>query len=238
MKKLCKKWFTLVELLVVMTIIWILSTIWILWFLKYIEWARDTKRVSDVTEIDKAVTTFNTKGYKPTHLWLMLDDFKVYPTDPDNWLWYQYNVNTKWSSPKLKKASWKGYVICTNRPLEKYSDTNGDVLDTYLDDLEFDQYWDFISWKLRNKISWKPTDIEMNTTIAYYCVWETDDFDSLIWWGGSNSLWTTNCDIASLDADLDETELWKACKIIFNADSAAQAVSESPAPGTPFTLTQ
>jgi len=240
MKLICNKskWFTLVELLVVMTIIWVLWTIWILWFTKYIEGSRDTKRVADITEIEKTVITFNTKWYKPTHLWLLVDEFKEYPVDPDNWLWYQYNVNTKWASPKLKKASWKWFVICSNRPLEKYSDTNGDVLPDYLNDLEFDERNVFIWWKLRNMVSWKPTDIEINTTIAYYCLWQTDDFDSLIGWGWSNSLGKTNCDITSLDPDLDDSELWKACKIIFNADSSAQAVWESPAPGTPFTITE
>ena len=232
------KWFTLVELLVVMTIIWILSTIWIMAFTKYIEWSRDTKRVADITEIETAVITFNTKWYKPIRLGLLADDFKEYPVDPDNWLGYQYNVNTKWSTPKLKKASWKWYVICTNRPLEWYSDTNGDVEEDYLNELEVGDYNKFIGWKLRNKISWKPTQIEINRTIGYYCLWQTDDFDSLVWWWGSNSLWKTSCDQSILDPDVDLDQLWNPCKIIFNADSSSQAVWESPTPGTPMTLSE
>lgn len=230
--------FTLVELLVVITIVGILAAIGIVSFQKYISWARDTQRVADITEIEKLVTTFNTNGYAPKSLGLLDDSFKEYPVDPDNGFGYQYNANTKWASSRYKNATWKGFMICSNRPLERYSDQNGDVLPDYLDKLEVDDRSKFISWKIRNTVSGSREDIAVNEVIAYYCVGQTDDFSSLVAWGGSNSLWTANCDSTILNPDLPISERWAACKVVFNADSSAQATGESPAAGTPFTMTE
>jgi hypothetical protein len=200
-------------------------------------WAKDTKRTSDIHEIEKVIITINEKWLKPKSLWMVADQFKEYPTDPINWFGYQYNVNTDTASSRYKKLSWIGYVICTNAPLEKFVDKNGDVLPDYLDKLEIDDYSKFVWGKLNNVVSWKKVKIPVNTTIAHYCLWETDDFSSLVaGWGWSNSLWTESCSESILNPDLEWDELWKACKIVFNAEKTGQANTANPAPGTPFTM--
>jgi len=45
------KWFTLVELIVVVTILWILSTIWFVAYSWYLVWVRDTNRTSQLKSI-------------------------------------------------------------------------------------------------------------------------------------------------------------------------------------------
>jgi Tfp pilus assembly protein PilE len=237
MIKTNKSWFTLVELVVVIVIIWILASIWIASYKLLIWWANDTKRVSDLHEIEKVIITINEKWLKPKTLWMVADQFKEYPVDPINWFWYQYNVNIDTASSRYKKLSWKWYILCTNAPLEKYIDTNWDVKSDYLSDYEVDTYNDFVWWKVRNIVSGKPEAITPNLTIWHYCLWETDDFNALIaWWWGSNSLWTENCSESILNPDLDWEELWKPCKIVFNAEKTAQASSTNPAPGTPMPM--
>jgi len=236
MKKINKHGFTLIELIVVITIIAILATLGIWALQKYLSDARDTKRISDITEIEKALVTSNSKWYKPVSLGQIADEFKEYPTDPDNGYGYQYNVNSKGASSRYRNTSWKGFVVCTNRPLEGFSSQDGDLLPDYLDDVEIDDRSRFISWKLRNTVSWTRTDIGMNEVMWYYCSWETDDFSSLVAWGWDNSHGTANCDVNILNPDLDDSEKWAACKIIFNQDYTAQAIWDSPAPGTPIDL--
>ncbi len=232
-----KKWFTLIELVVVITIVWILWTIWVASYVFFIGWANDSKRVADMHEIETILKTVNSKWMKPKSLWMIADQFTTYPVDPINGFGYQYNVNTDTASSRYKKLSWIWFVLCTNAPLEKYIDNNWDVLTDYLDDYEFDSYWEFVWWKINNVVSGKPTKITPNLTIAHYCLWETDDFNALIAWGGwSNSLWTENCSESILNPDLEWDELWKACRIVFNQERTAQASTTSPAPGTPYAM--
>lgn len=60
-----KKWFTIIELVVVVTIISILWTIWFVSYSSYIADSRDTSRLSQISSIFKALESYRTKGFLP-----------------------------------------------------------------------------------------------------------------------------------------------------------------------------
>ena len=81
MKNNNKKAFTLVELIVAITILAVLATIWFLAFKDYTRWARDSVRYSDVLVLTKGLELFYLKtGSYPdpdnyssiTHSWVLL----------------------------------------------------------------------------------------------------------------------------------------------------------------------
>ncbi len=53
-----KRWFTLVELIVVITIVWILSTIWFVSYSGYLTSARDSNRLSQLTKLSDSLQTY------------------------------------------------------------------------------------------------------------------------------------------------------------------------------------
>ncbi len=232
-----KSWFTLIELIVVITIIAILATIWFLSYISYTKMARDSWRKVAVNEISKAVINFDTvSSLKPRSLGF-IKNFDQYPVDPVNNLWFQYNVNSSESRAWNNKLGWKWFVVCTNRPLEKFSDDNGNLLPDYLDSLDpISNRKDFIEWKLQNRNGREYENVEINQVMWYYCEWLTTSFSSLIAWWGNDSIWTENCNQNILDPNKEGAELWKSCKIIFNELYDNQAVWSSPSPWTPFTM--
>lgn len=48
-----RKWFTLIELIIVITVLTILATLWFISFWDYTWQSRDSKRVSDLLTIEK-----------------------------------------------------------------------------------------------------------------------------------------------------------------------------------------
>jgi type II secretory pathway pseudopilin PulG len=60
-----KKWFTLVELIVVVTILSILSTIWFVSYSWYLAWVRDTSRIRALEEIEKSMQVYSTNKNLP-----------------------------------------------------------------------------------------------------------------------------------------------------------------------------
>jgi len=81
-KRLQKKWFTLVELIVVITILAILWTIAFLSFQWYSRDARDSKRTSDVNNMKTTLELFNVNTWK-------------YPS-PDSLSTISYSWDTVW----------------------------------------------------------------------------------------------------------------------------------------------
>ena len=74
MDKKINKWFTLVELIVVITILAILWTIAFISFSWYSSSARDGNRVSDLNNISKWLDTYSIKAWRfPNPSWLALD---------------------------------------------------------------------------------------------------------------------------------------------------------------------
>jgi len=55
MKNIKKQWFTLIEILIVLTIIVILSTLWIINYTSSLSESRNTKRISDLTNLSIAL---------------------------------------------------------------------------------------------------------------------------------------------------------------------------------------
>jgi len=60
-----KKWFTLVELIVVITILAILSTLGFVAYTDYLKWVRDSSRIQQMTEIHKALSLYGIKSKIP-----------------------------------------------------------------------------------------------------------------------------------------------------------------------------
>lgn len=117
-KKIC--WFTLVELIIVITILSILATIAFFYFSWYVSKARDSKRVTDLkniqTAIDlKLVTTWKT----PTP-----DKFVNIKSENDL-IWYQWeiweNVVTflNMSNNLKDPLTWENYFYTTNKSNSK-----------------------------------------------------------------------------------------------------------------------
>ncbi len=100
--KIINKWFTLVELIVVMTIVTVLSTIWFISYTGYLEWARDWQRQSDISTINTSIKQLSIKWF---NLVMLVDDSKINRT----WEWEFYNAwkNLTWNS--WYKAWWINY---------------------------------------------------------------------------------------------------------------------------------
>ena len=67
------KAFTLVELIVVITILAILATIWFVSFSGYLAWTRDTNRVAQLKSMSDALELYRTKKDLP-----IPDDKEIY----------------------------------------------------------------------------------------------------------------------------------------------------------------
>lgn len=78
-----KYWFTIVELIVVITLLAILGTIWFVSYVEYISSSRDSSRISQIQIINQAIE-WNTRWRAP------IPDDKV--TIYANWvkIWYQW----------------------------------------------------------------------------------------------------------------------------------------------------
>jgi len=83
MKNTQNKWFTLVELIVVITILAILWTIAFISLQWYSAQARDSKRISDVANIKKSLELFSLNTWK-------------YPL-PDSWVEYSFSWEVLWT---------------------------------------------------------------------------------------------------------------------------------------------
>ena len=77
-------WFTLVELIVVSTILVILWMIWFVSYSSYLEWVRDTNRITQLTNIHDWLDLSKTKWRLP------LPDDNVRVEYGDDLLWYQW----------------------------------------------------------------------------------------------------------------------------------------------------
>lgn len=84
-----KKAFTLVELIVTITILAVLGTIWIISFKSYTSWARDSKRTTDVTNIAKQLSI----QYSNVGKYFSPSNNKVTLTASWKILWYQWYLD-------------------------------------------------------------------------------------------------------------------------------------------------
>ena len=84
-----KKWFTLVELIVVISILWILATIGFISYSWYLLWVRDSNRLAQLEWLTK---------------WLNVSLINWRLPFPENKI--NISIKIKWSSPYVKVISF------------------------------------------------------------------------------------------------------------------------------------
>lgn len=110
-----KKWFTFVELIVVVAILWILSTIWFISYTANLGTARDSKRISDIAIIGSALKQYKQQRWSyvipspgdnfylliASSTWAIqwtlnnkttLSTLQTIPEDPEQKIYYSYSV--------------------------------------------------------------------------------------------------------------------------------------------------
>lgn len=93
-------WFTLVELIVTITILAILATIAFISLQWYLSWARDSVRISDLSNINKALAVMRTKNWsviKPENFIPITLSWSV--------IWYQWDAN-KYVLDRIGISNW------------------------------------------------------------------------------------------------------------------------------------
>jgi len=113
-----KLWFTLIELVVVITILAILSTVGFMWYSSYLPSARDTNRLSQMEELAKWIQTYTTR-----HSSLPIPDNQIEIKTSWNVIAYQWEgwanlletiwYNKDWLDPKDKVPF--SYMVSSNR---------------------------------------------------------------------------------------------------------------------------
>lgn len=151
-----KRWFTIAELIVLVTIIAILSTIWYL----YVSWnlskSRDSKRLTDLDSIEKSINLFRVSRDS-----LPIPDQPIDITYSWSTLWKQ---GILWSGVMQKLASfWKDY------PKDPFYNVN------YTYSIA-PNIWSFeIAWILENP------DGSTDTNVFWTILWNTNSVSYLIW---------------------------------------------------------
>ena len=111
------KWFTLLELIVVVTILWILSTIWFVAYSWYLVWVRDINRTSQLKLISDGLELYRTKHSLP-----LPDDYVEVKANGEGiaYQWYAWkNVlesieyTSEWVDPKDK--SYYSYYLTKDK---------------------------------------------------------------------------------------------------------------------------
>jgi type II secretory pathway pseudopilin PulG len=200
-----KKWFTIIELLVVITVLSILGAIWFTSYISYISSSRDSSRLSQIIMINK--------GFQLYTKWLLpLPDNKA--TIYANWsiIWYQWYVwenillelwvNEWWRDPL--DNSYYTYLIDTkqkNIQLLTFLEDENDLwvsYNTLFNQANANDYTERFPLAYGSKLwilveSWTNTPIQENsilltswldvvTTTNYYKAYlDTDKFISWTW---------------------------------------------------------
>jgi len=81
-------WFTLVELIVVITIVGILSTVGFVSYSWYLTWARDSNRISQLTKLSDSLQVYGASKNLP----LPDDNITISASGSNNVIWYQWYV--------------------------------------------------------------------------------------------------------------------------------------------------
>lgn len=131
MLKKLQKWFTLVELMVVVVIIAIFATAAYISATSYIARAQDATRKTDLEALSQAISTFKGSHLAPplNQYWLVEAGLlNTLPVDPSNQKLYQYNADIRgWSKNYMSQGSSQmNYLLATNQPL---FDKDDDVYD-------------------------------------------------------------------------------------------------------------
>jgi len=167
--------FTFVELLIVMTI---LAFIWAIWFytlMWYLEWARDSSKITALNNIKTTLVGYKLKKW-------------YYPI-PTNYTNIVYSWATVWS----QWTFWKDVI-------EKVNWSKEDILDPYTDN----EYTYSVTWKWKEfQIAWALENIGEKTSYnnllisSSFAAWKRVGKAVVLWdynWNiiTVNVLWTTN----------------------------------------------
>lgn len=193
------RWFTMVELIIVITIIAILSTIWFSSFQNYAKNSRDTKRISSISVIENALNLHFAKTQK-------------YP-DPSNstqilawtWiLWYQWTFSDNiWviiSMPIVPKdpLTWNDFLYYINYDKKRYQ------LLSYFESRYNTYFWYSKTQKayawlsdMFPKVSWFPLWIVLNS-----------NNESVSWSTFNVFSWTVNNKFYFKDNDIFSSNTW------------------------------
>lgn len=201
-----KKWFTLVELIVVITVLVVLAIIWFLNFWDYPAQSRDSKRLSDLWSIEQALVLKNLERWwypEPDRDWVTLVEF-----DWIEWIYWkkwkfwekQYNdlkiLNTLPFDPKLK--TMYDYYLSENNKffrLECDSEITWEkiVKTNYKD---WDNAWILEEKKyiLENTVTFKEVNKKLWEVEKYYI----DSSTRLKWdeWSSRTLKWSLNKDFS------------------------------------------
>ncbi len=187
-----KKAFTLVELIVVITILAILATIGFVWYSQYLVWTRDSNRISQLKSLSEALTIYSTKKSLPIpednieiKVWAWASEKTI---AYQGFLWKniieQINYSTEWVDPK----DWEYFTYYLTKD-KKYFQLMAFLEDS--DDLQNKTAWIFpkvYAWTYEDRyptVYWKKlwvlTD-EENTPIqevsAIKTAWELNISDT------------------------------------------------------------
>ncbi len=202
-------WFTLIELIIVITILAILATIWFISFQSYTLDARDGKRKAELWEVRSALEIYKTRKWT-----LPMPDIKYVTVSWVSYQWYVWDTvlrSLKWTSQFKDPLDWTSYTYITNIDKSKYQlmtllENNNSILSynflnqansAWTDNLNRFPYvlWDNI-WALtdnqKNPIqevySWT---INLSSYSSWLIIYESNtDTTSWTWWAILNALWT------------------------------------------------
>ncbi len=201
MKSTNKLWFTLVELIVVITILAILWTIAFISLQWYSSQARDSKRISEISSIDKLLSIYLVKVW---HISKPENSIKI--TASWELIWYQWVVWEDLLSLLWMSKWWKDplddkyYVYRTNEILTEYQILwflenwndlsfselvkNTEARDYEEDKIytKWDELWVLLDWETNvpaNQV-WFDVDL-VNTEIEYKNVFESNDIITWTW---------------------------------------------------------
>jgi len=119
-KAINTKWFTFVELVIVMVIIVILTWIWFSSYVWYIAWARDTQRTSDLLQVGSSLKLYKQKRW---YYWLPWDYFNITYSGTVVAMQWKLNTDVHISSidklPLDPKTNWF-YSYSTSKNKQEY----------------------------------------------------------------------------------------------------------------------
>ncbi len=203
-------WFTLVELLTVVTIMSILRTISFIYFTSYVSWSRDSKRIVDIKSVSTALEVYYKKNNgiypKPSSFIITSYTWSDWSNTPYSYLWYiKDNVWLSFNKVPIDPTTGDNYfyaitvdgkfyeLACT---LEQYPDKQvtykSNILSkTFATDVW--TTWDFtyIEWNYKKDVNnWYYTDhiVFMTQSGAQFVfpkndlnIWSFSWSDFMIW---------------------------------------------------------
>jgi len=222
-----KDWFTIIELLVVITLISILWTIWYISYSWYISESRDANRVSQVSSIYKALETYRIKWFLP------LPDWKVTVLASWSIIWYQWYMwedalNKIWYQDGWKDQKDNEYfTYYLSKDLRKaelmiFLEDEVEISYNIINKANANDYTDRIPKVYWSKL-WILTESGTNTPIQ--------EIDNIISSGFLDIVKTTSSFTAYISDDYKvswtgsvlaflKDWAWKSCKDLLNIDSS------------------